>query len=140
MATVPRERVKFPGSDDPIAPIREERLIPQASQDDAENEEDEAKPPEYKREEIGPRIGDPIDASKAVQEVKEQLDADDMVPLLFPHEVRLQDKGLMHIWAAGVHLVPVSLAGRTPKEMHFYLRAHKVRRAGAVLANASLKG
>jgi hypothetical protein len=61
------------------------------------------------------------------EDLKEKLDHDDMVPLLFPKKVMLQDKGLMHIWEAGVHLVPASLA------KHWYLRHCKVKKAGAVI-------
>jgi hypothetical protein len=134
------ERVKFPGSDDPIQPIREEKLKPQKveAEADEDEEDDEAEPlPEYKREEIGPRIGDPLEAGKEVEAVKEQLDTDDMVPLLFPHKVSLQDKGIMHHWAAGVHLVPVSLAGADKKGMHWWLKHNRVRRAGSTVPNAA---
>lgn len=139
---MPQERVKstavFPGSDDPIRPITEEKLIKEPEPD--ESEEDEEKPPEYRREDLGPRIGaaNPEAAQAAaiaVAETKEQLDTEDVVPLIFSKPVSLQDKGIMHHWAPGVHLVPVQLAGRTPKEMHFWLKHNKVRRGGKVMAN-----
>ena len=126
------ERVKatFPGSDDPVSPIKEERLIPATDEDDEELDE---KPPEYKREHIAARVGEPLEASQAASAVEEQLNHDDVVPMIFSKKVQLQDKGIMHIWGVGVHLVPISLAGRTPKEAHWWLRHNKVRRAGKAM-------
>lgn len=131
------ERVKptFPGSDQPIPPIKEERLL-KPDPDDEDEDQDEEKPPQYKREEIGPRIGlDTNEARASVAEAKEALDTDDVVPLIFPKEVRIQDRGIMHHFGAGVHLVPVSLAGKTPKEMHPWLKSNRVRRAGKAMPN-----
>ncbi len=123
------ERVKFPGSDDPIPPTRQERLTapePEEEEDPAE----EVAPPEYKREPVGPRIGDPANAIAEARAVEEELDGEDLVPLLFPHRVKIQDRGIMHTWGAGIHLVPISLAGKDSKGMHWYLKHHRVRRAG----------
>ena len=135
----PLERVKYPGADSPIQPVREERVKPRTQpNDDDDDEGAEEAAPKYRREELGPRIGsNGIETAKAVAEVTEQLDTEDCVPMIFPREVRLQDRGIMHVWGAGVHLVPVSLAGTDPKgkDRHFYLKAHKVRRAGNPLPN-----
>jgi hypothetical protein len=99
------------------------------SQDDDDDDLIETVGPEYKRESIGARIGEGgPEATIALQEVEQTLDDEDVVPCLFPTKVSVQDKGLMHHFGPGVHLVPVSLAGRTKKDMHWYLRAHKVRR------------
>lgn len=113
----------------------EEKLDPLKAKEPGEEleEVDDESGPEYKREEIGPRLQDHalnVADKETVEELKEKLDHDDLVPLLFPRKVMLQDKGLMHIWDAGVHLVPASLAG------HWYLKQHKVRRAGAVVKAA----
>lgn len=100
-------------------------------EDDELETVDEESGPTYKREDIGPRLQDhaqhPGEAQASVEELKEELDADDLVPLLFPKRVMLQDKGLMHTWEAGVHLVPASLA------KHWYMKQNKVKRAGAVI-------
>lgn len=141
-----------------VAPISEQKLVPDDDSDDEEldakeakrraaaarnkqrdieasdDDDDEDEPdelPAYQRERIGSRIGEPMDQAKTIDEVEQQLDNDDVVPLLFPHQVRVQHQGIMHIWEAGVHLVPVSLAGRDKKSMHWYLKHNKVRRAGA---------
>lgn len=143
------ERVK-PGTtplSDTVAPVRQEILDPslQAHMDggsDLESDEDAA--PEYKREDQGPRVGaDPEDAAKqmaAVGDLKKQLDGEDLVPCIFIKPVHLQDKGLMHHWAPGVHMVPVSLAGGkdtngVQHKTHWWLKDNKVRRAGNVMKN-----
>lgn len=134
------ERPRFPGSEDPIRPVVEEKVKPKAADNPAsEIEDDAASPPKYTREDIGPRIGDPIEAGKEVAAIKEKLDADDVVPLLFPHKVSLQDKGLMHHWEPGVHLVPVSLAGIDKRSMHWWLAHNGVRRAGQILPASAAK-
>lgn len=98
-------------------------------EDDDEEDDDLVEGPDYDRERIGARIGEGgPEATKDIEKVEEQLDTEEVVPCLFPKAVKVQDKGLMHTFAAGVHLVPVSLAGRTKKEMHWYLKAHGVRR------------
>ena len=112
-----------------IAQVHEEKLAPEPG-DDLESIDEEVGPV-YTREEIGPRIGvsggNPIADRGTVEKLKEELDTMDMIPLLFPHKVSLQDKGLMHHWEAGVHLVPVELA------KHAWLRTNKVRKAGPVV-------
>lgn len=99
--------------------------------DDAEgDEEDET--PEYSREQIGARIGLDVQSQQAVAEVEQQLDTEDCVPMLFPTNVKLQDAGIMHSWAPGMHMVPISLAGipgDKTKPMHWWLRRNSVRRA-----------
>lgn len=94
-------------------------------------DEAEETAPTYKREDIGPRLTDHAmnvgTDQDTAEDLKEKLDHDDMVPLLFPKRVQLQDGGLMHTWEAGVHLVPASLA------KHWYLRHSKVKKAGAVI-------
>jgi hypothetical protein len=111
---------------------------PSQSDDDDDNadivDQDEGAP-EYSRERIGARIGEPVDAAQASGEVEKQLDTEDCVPMLFPCHVKLQDAGIMHSWAPGVHLVPISLAGATPKERHWWLKNNKVRHAGKPMAN-----
>ena len=96
-----------------------------------EVEDAEQAAPTYKREDIGPRLTDHAmnvgTEKETAEDLKEKLDHDDMVPLLFPKKVMLQDGGLMHTWEAGVHLVPAALA------KHWYLRHCKVKKAGAVI-------
>lgn len=104
---------------------------PPPSDDDDENTEEESAP-EYAREQVGARIGLPLEASQAASDVEQQLDTEDCVPCLFPTHVKLQDAGIMHTWAPGLHVVPVSLAGipgDKSKPMHWWLRRNKVRRA-----------
>jgi hypothetical protein len=131
MAKEPVERVRFPGSDSPIQPTREEKLTPpgQSESGDGSEDEEEATPPDYKREEIGARIGEDITSRGDVQKLSAELDEEDTVPLIFAKEVRLQDRGLMHTWKPGIHMVPVSIAGAGPKEMHWWLKHNKVKRA-----------
>lgn len=134
---VERVKTRFPGSEDPIHPTKEEKLNQKGGtkpEDDNDDDEDEITP-EYKQEEIGPRIGDPVEAAQAVQETKERLESDDVVPLLFPKPVQLQDKGIMHKWGIGVHLVPVEIAGRDKKGMHWWLKHNGVRRTGKPMPN-----
>ena len=119
-----------------VVPVQEEKIIsepgselPAAELEDADDEEG----PAYKREEIGARLkGDHALANAEAKEetpaeLMEKLDGEDMVPLLFPRKVMLQDAGIMHTWEAGVHLVPASLSN------HWYLKHHRVRKAGAVV-------
>jgi hypothetical protein len=105
--------------------------------DDDEDELDE-ETPGYERERIGARIGQTMEDAQSVVEVERELEADDVVPMVFPIPVHLQDKGLMHHWQPGVHLVPVSIAGNSNKERHFWLKANKVRHAGKRIPNPSV--
>lgn len=104
--------------------------------DDDEDQDEADLVPEYSRERIGARIGEPLEQAQAVDAIEHQLDEeDDQVPLLFPVKVKLQDKGIMHEWAQGVHMVPISLAGKDKKSMHWWLKSNGVRRAGAPQPN-----
>jgi hypothetical protein len=109
-----------------------------AGDPDAEQELDEEEvKPKYERERIGSRIGLPVEGESAVDDVEHQLDTEDVVPMMFSREVRVQDKGLLHTWGPGVHMVPMSLAGDPRdknKPMHWYLKRHKVRRVGNLMA------
>lgn len=105
-----------------------------AIDDEDDVDEDEAGPA-YARERIGARIGEPIESANSVAEVERELDADDVVPCMFQKELRLNHDGLMHTFGAGVHLVPVSIAGRTMKERHWWLKHNRVRHTGPVQAN-----
>jgi hypothetical protein len=108
---------------------------PAATDDDSEDDDDNDDGPGYSRENIGARIGLPLEEMQRVNAAASELDQDDVVACLFPHKVMLQDKGIMHSWEAGTHLVPVSIAGRTPKERHFYLKHHKVKHVGKPMKN-----
>jgi hypothetical protein len=124
---------KDPKPEAELQPRRGQRAA--AVQDDIDDDDlDEADEtaPKYAREQVGSRIGLPLDEANAVNQIEERLDQEDVVPCLFQKEVRVQDKGLMHTWGPGIHLVPVSLAGDGTKEkpMHFYLRANRVKRTG----------
>ena len=118
-----------------VVPVTEEKLIPDDTPEPgAELEDaDDDSGPAYKREEIGARLkGDHALANAEATEetpveLMKKLDGEDMVPLLFPRKVMLQDAGIMHTWEAGVHLVPASLSN------HWYLKHHRVRKAGAVV-------
>jgi hypothetical protein len=134
-AAVPRRRVtgkpgklSFEKDEAPAEEAEEEK-------DDFEDDGVDEEAPTYARESIGARIGQSMEETKGVSEVIETLDSDDVVPLLFPKKVSLQDKGLMHHWEPGVHLVPVSIAGETPKGMHWWLKDNRVRRAGKRMSN-----
>jgi hypothetical protein len=119
-----------------LAKAQEEAAkVEEVEQDDFEDDGIDEEGPEYARESIGARIGQSMEETKGVQDVIETLESDDVVPLLFPKKVSLQDKGLMHHWGPGVHLVPVSLAGETPKAMHWWLKDNRVRRAGKRMPN-----
>ncbi len=96
--------------------------------DDDDDDDIDDVGPNYARERIGSRIGEPLEATQNVIQVEKTLDEEDVVPLLFPTKVSVQDKGLMHHFEPGVHLVPVSLAGLTKKDMHWYLKANGVKR------------
>lgn len=111
---------------------RRAAAIAEENNDDEDEDEVEAGPT-YSREHIAARIGEPLEEAQSIAAVEAQLNDDDVVPLLFPAPVKLQDKGIMHNWATGVHLVPVSLAGRSKKEMHWWLRHNGVRRAGSLM-------
>lgn len=130
-----------------VAPIKEERLDAKSADmkdvrrkaaspsfEDDDNE-DEVEAPAYSRENIGPRIGDTPGDTSEITAVEEQLDNDDLVPLIFSKPLKLQDKGIMHSWEAGLHMVPISLAGSSKKDMHWYLRHNGVRRGGGVTPN-----
>jgi hypothetical protein len=103
--------------------------------DDDEDDYEDPDAPGYERERIGARIGIPPEEAAKVEEVENNLDIEDKVPMMFPHKVMLNHDGLMHTFEAGLHLVPVSIGGvnRKDKKMHWYLRAHKVRHAGPVV-------
>jgi hypothetical protein len=106
--------------------------------DDEEDEVDEAESPEYSRETIGPRVGEEVgkaNSAEGAAALEQKLDTEDVVPLIFSRAVNLQDKGLMHHWAPGIHMVPISLAGTDKKTMHWWLRHNGVRRAGKPLPN-----
>lgn len=97
-------------------------------EDESMDEEDDGGPA-YSRERIGSRIGEGgPEAMAAIETVEKQLDTEDYVPCIFPKTIKLQDKGIMHEFGPGVHMVPVSLAGSKPSEMHWWLKAHKVKR------------
>jgi hypothetical protein len=102
--------------------------------DDESDDLDEADElaPSYSRERIGSRIGLPPEEANSVEVVENELDHEMVVPCMFQKEVRVNDRGLAHVWGPGIHLVPVSLAGDGTKahQMHFYLRAHRVKRTG----------
>ena len=92
--------------------------------------------PGYKRENIGVRIQDHAlnpELRTGIAEVEKELDSADLVPLLFPTRVNLQDKGLMHSWDPGVHMVPAPLSN------HPWLKANKVRKAGPVIKRAAVE-
>lgn len=132
MAKEPIERVRFPGSDTPLQPTREEKLNAQAD-DEQENEDDEedgeAPAPDYKREEIGARVGEEIESRQDAAKLAESLDEEETVALIFSKPVKMQDRGLMHHWGPGVHLVPKSVAFDAKGKLHWWLRSCKVRRA-----------
>lgn len=139
VAPVTEEKLPAPGEESKEAPKADFRPKPRRSaavdEDDEDDIEDEQDGPSYSQERIGSRIGIPVEEQKKVEEVEEELDNDDLIPCMFQREVRLQDKGLMHIWGPGVHNVPVSIAGRTMKERHWYLKHHKVRHVGPIQRN-----
>jgi hypothetical protein len=128
--TIPPVSVEMLPKDKAKTDKPEARRAPTPAPDDDDDDDlPDTAGPEYKRESIGARIGEGgPEATIALQEVEQTLDTEDVVPCLFPVKVSVQDKGLMHHFGPGVHLVPISLAGRTKKDMHWYLRAHKVRR------------
>jgi hypothetical protein len=98
-------------------------------EDDEDEEEDEVAGPQYSRERIGSRIGEAgPEAMAEIDLIERNLDTEDVVSCLFQKPVNLQDKGIMHHFGVGVQLVPVSLAGETKKDMHWYLKAHGVKR------------
>jgi hypothetical protein len=114
------------------APEPRKKTTPQLEGDDDQQDEIDEDAPAYAREQVGARIGLPLEASQAAAEVETQLDTEDCVPCLFPTNVKLQDAGIMHTWAPGMHLVPISLAGvpgDKSKPMHWWLVRNKVRRA-----------
>lgn len=115
-----------------LQPRRGQRAAAQESDDADDFDETDEAAPKYVREQVGSRIGLPLDEANAVNQIEEQLDHEDVVPCMFQKEVRVQDKGLMHIWGPGLHMVPISLAGDGTKEhpMHFYLRHNRVKRTG----------
>lgn len=140
VAPITEEKLPLPGEEkkeEPRATFKPNpgRRPVDPSDEDDEDDEITEQGPTYTQERIGARIGIPLEEQKKVEEVEEELDNDDIVPCMFQHEVRVQDKGLMHIWGPGVHNVPVSLAGRTMKERHWYLKQHKVRHVGPVQKN-----
>lgn len=143
------ERARFPGSEGSVAPVREEpivapepkneRVVRRAAPVDESGSDDEglAEPMvDYRREDISAHVGSANINVNTVEALMEEQDHEDHVPLLFPKEVRLQAEGIMHVWGPGVHLVPVSIAGATPKDMHWYLKHNKVRRAGGAVPGA----
>jgi hypothetical protein len=104
--------------------------------ENVDDDEDEGAKPDYSRERTGVRIGVPMEEAQKVAEIEEALDSEDVVPMIFSKALHLQDKGLMHHWGPGVHMVPVSLAGvqgDKSKPMHWYLRNNKIRRTGKPL-------
>lgn len=123
-----------------ITPSKQEILDPELAQAAAEADEpadedelDEVAAPKYERENLGPRVGEEVgkaNSATAAAALADQLDTEDVVPLIFSKKVNLQDQGLMHHWDPGIHLVPISLAGKSSKEMHWWLRHNGVRRAG----------
>lgn len=122
-AAEPKAEVKKP-----VSAKKPEELAPgEALEDDTDEGEDT---PGYRRENIGTRVQehamDPALRTN-IADVEKELDASDMVPLLFPVKVQLQDNGLMHIWEPGVHLVPAPLSN------HWWLKHNKVRKAGPVV-------
>jgi len=111
-----------------LVPVKEEKLNQPEPGDELGTDEEAL--PEYKREAIGPRIGDPAKVAEeatSVQERMKELDQEDMVPLLFPRKVMLQHEGIMHTFEQGVHMVAASLAD------HWWLKHNKVRKAGPVV-------
>lgn len=131
---IPRRQAR-PSNDE--AQRRQDAAVDATFGDTAADEfaDEEGGGPEYKRENIGARVGLPVDEANKIEDIQEQLDTEDRVPMMFQKEVRLNDRGFMHIWAPGLHLVPVSIAGESKKDkrMHFYLRHHGVRHAGPVV-------
>lgn len=106
--------------------------------DDYNDEADDAlEEVDYSRESIGARIGQNLEETQATAALERQLDVDDVVPCILRKAVNLQDKGLMHHWGPGVHLIPVSLAGdkKSGAKMHFWLRHNGVKRTGARQTN-----
>lgn len=150
-----QERIRFQGDPEPmetgsgkgaeipldkrVRPTQVEMLNQKGGEDDdyGDNEE-EGQAPNYTRENIGPRIGNPVEEAQKVAALEQELDKNDVVPCLFPTKVQLQDKGLMHTWAPGVHMVPVDLAGDKPKEMHWWLKRNRVRHAGKRMPREAL--
>jgi hypothetical protein len=126
-----RKRLRFPGSDSPVQPIREEKLGPQKeADDDYPEDDDEAEPaPEYKREAIGVRIGDSVETRVDAEALAEELDKEETIALIFSKPLKHQDRGFMHTWGAGIHLVPVSVALDKNGKLHWWLKSNKVRRA-----------
>jgi hypothetical protein len=106
-----------------------------AADPEDEDDDDGDEGPAYSRENIGARVGLPLEEMQKASALERELDADDVVACLFPRKVMLQDKGIMHTWEAGTHLVPVSIAGRTPKDRHFYLKHHRVKHVGKPMKN-----
>ncbi len=102
---------------------------------DEEDDDADEGGPSYQRENIGARVGLPLEESQKALAIAEALDKDDVVACLFPREVRLQDAGIMHVWAPGTHMVPVAIAGRTPKERHWWLKHHRVKHVGKPMKN-----
>ena len=96
--------------------------------------------PEYNRERIGARIGQPIEEAAKIEEYERELDQELVVPCMFQTPVHLNHGGLMHHWQPGVHLVPLSIAGNKEKgpKMHWWLRQNKVKRSGPPQKNPRL--
>jgi hypothetical protein len=103
--------------------------------EDEDDEDDQDDGPNYSRENIGARVGLPLEEMQQASLVESELDKDDVVACLFPRQVRLQDKGIMHTWEAGTHMVPVAIAGRVPKDRHWWLKHHKVKHVGKPMKN-----
>lgn len=116
---------------EPEAPPAQQRRRPSAAPPPDDDPEDEAAAPAYSRENIGARVGLDIDQQAAAGKAERDFDTEDCKACLFPTNVKLQHAGLMHEWAPGLHLVPVSIAGADRKGMHWWLKRNKVRHAGA---------
>jgi len=112
----------------PASTKKSEELAPGEALESSDETDEDA--PGYKRENIGVRIQDHAlnpELRANIADLEKELDSSDLVPLLFPTKVNLQDKGLMHSWEPGVHMVPAPLSN------HPWLKANKVRKAGPVV-------
>jgi len=96
-------------------------ILAEPEDDDEEEAEPEVKD-YYKREVVGPRVGDPEVAPPPANEVIDKLENDNTVPMMFPKNVSVQHDGLMHHFKQGIHDVPVSLS------THWYLKACGVKK------------
>lgn len=123
------------GEDEEAGKLKDFRSKPSKPSDDIDEDDlgaDDDAGPSYNRERLGARVGMPVEESMKVEAYEKNLDKEDVVPCMFRTPVHLNHEGLMHHWAPGVQLVPLSIAGakNTEHKMHWWLRHNGVKRTG----------